>query len=51
MAILRKIGGSYYVLIPKTLAEFYDWVGQQVIVEVNSDMIVVKKLGVKNDKD
>jgi bifunctional DNA-binding transcriptional regulator/antitoxin component of YhaV-PrlF toxin-antitoxin module len=44
MATLKKIGGSYYVLIPKGLAEFYGWIEAHIIIEVDSEKILVKKV-------
>jgi antitoxin component of MazEF toxin-antitoxin module len=44
MVTLKKIGGSYYVLIPKDLAEFYGWVGHHFTIEIDSEKIVVRKV-------
>jgi antitoxin component of MazEF toxin-antitoxin module len=41
---LKKIGNSYYVLIPKSMAEFYDWINHPLVVDVNSENIIITKL-------
>lgn len=45
---IRKIGGSYYILLPKQKVEFFGWDRSVAIIdEFTSDKIVIKKLDVK----
>ena len=46
--VIRKVGGSYYVILPKGQTEFFDWNESPVYIErFNSEELVIKKLNVK----
>lgn len=44
---IRKIGGSYYILLPKQKVEFFGWNNTTAIIdEFTHDRIVIKRLDV-----
>lgn len=42
--MIKKFGGSYYLILPKNQVEFFGWNNHVVYIErINSDEIVVRK--------
>jgi antitoxin component of MazEF toxin-antitoxin module len=42
---IKKRGGSYYIILPKYLIEFYNWYKYIVYIKIENNKIIIYKFG------
>lgn len=44
---IKKVGGSYLIVLPKNMVEFYDWNNKVVSIDINSERILITKTDIQ----